>query len=308
MTDFRPVGRAPASRTRVGAAAIVAALAFLVGIGAAAWLASLRPQWFGRTGAVSPEPLAATPDPTPLPTAAPAASTGTSGALPPPPATTNAPADPATLASREQVLAAQLAALEVRTAAVSADAAAASGQAGRAEAMLVAFAARRAIDRGVGLGSIEAQLKARFLATQPQATATVVRSARAPVTLETLRQGLDAVAGDLVTRGGFLGSLRQELGALIVVHRAGTPSPLPADRLARARRLLDAGQVEPALAEVARLPGADQAGNWTAAARRWVDAHHALDTLETAAVMGQVAAVAPPAPAPVSAPAVPAAR
>ncbi len=87
-----------------------------------------------------------------------------------------------------------------------------------------------------------------------------------------------------------MASLRRELGNLIVLHRADTPSPLPADRLTRARRTLEAGHVEAALAEVARMPGADSAERWTTAARRYIGARQALDTIETAAILGQGAA------------------
>jgi hypothetical protein len=118
--------------------------------------------------------------------------------------------------------------------------------------------------------------------------------------LEDLRQGLDAIAPDIstVSSEGWWASLRRELGGLVVLREAGTPSPRPADRLARARRLLEGGQVEAARAEVARLPGAGDAGNWLQAADRYVTARHALDQIETAAIMGQaskptVAAVAP---------------
>jgi thioredoxin-like negative regulator of GroEL len=75
---------------------------------------------------------------------------------------------------------------------------------------------------------------------------------------------------------------------------------MPTDRLARARRLLEAGQVEAARAEVARLPGAAQAGNWMAAARRYVVARQALDVIENTALIGQAGQ---PQPAPVVIPA-----
>ncbi len=208
--------------------------------------------------------------------------------------------DPATLAGRETLLAAQLSAIEARTASVRADAAGASGQASRAEAMLIAFAARRAIDRGLRLGTLEAPLRARFGATQPEALGLIVGASRSPLTLEDLRAGLELLSTNLVIGSdGWWPGLRHELGSLIVIHRAGTPSPAPADRLARIRRLVEIGQIEAALAEVRRMPGADDAGNWIAAARRYVDVHHALDTIETAAIEGQaVPAAVPAAPPP----------
>ena len=102
--------------------------------------------------------------------------------------------------------------------------------------------------------------------------------------------GLDSIGPELTTGAatdGWLTSFRRELGNLIVLHRADTPSPLPADRLTRARRMLQMGQVEAALAEVARMPGAAQGGRWISAARRYIGARQALDTIETVAIQGQ---------------------
>ena len=96
----------------------------------------------------------------------------------------------------------------------------------------------------------------RFGTTQPQAVGTIIQAAGAPVTIEDLRVGLDAIAPELATGAasdGWLTSFRREMGNLFVLHRADTPSPLPADRLTRARRMLQAGQVDAALAEVARM-------------------------------------------------------
>lgn len=216
------------------------------------------------------------------------------------------------LSAREAALAAQLDTLEERTAGVGADAQAAAGNAARAEGMLVAFAARRALDRGVGLGYLEERLRFRFGASQPGAVAIVVQVAREPVTLDDLRGGLDTIGPDLVTGGlqnGIVASFRRELTNLVSLHRAGSPSPLPADRLGRARRLVESGRIEAALGEVARLPGAADAGRWAEAARRYIDSRHALDILEWAALAGQAAGtVAPPPARPVTAPPPPAAR
>ena len=204
--------------------------------------------------------------------------------------------DPLTLASRESTLAAQLTALEARTASVSVDATAASGQAGRAEAILIAFAARRAIERGMPLGYLEEELRRRFGTAEPRATLEITQSARQPLTLEDLRQGLDANSAELLSGkdDDLLSSLSRELRTLIVIHDAGTPSPIPADRLKRARRMLDAGQVGAALAEVQRLPGARRAGAWVAAARRYIETRGALDTIESAAILGRASPVVVP--------------
>ncbi|THG42095.1 hypothetical protein [Sphingomonas olei] len=215
--------------------------------------------------------------------------------------TSPAPAavDPATLAARESALAAQLAALEARTASLSMDVTQSQDRAGRAEAILIAFAARRAIEKGAALGYLEDQLRQRFGETQQKAVNTVIEAGRDPVTREGLRQALDANRSMLLNPGadGWFAGFMDELRRLVVLHDANTPSPLPADRLARAQRLLDAGQVEPAVEEVSRLPGGTQAANWSAAARRYIAARQALDTLETAAIVGTIPSSAPTAAA-----------
>lgn len=264
------------SRSRIGPALIFAILAFLIGLGLMAYAVRNTPGFFAGTPttAVAPPPVAA---PNAAQTAAP---------------TSTQQPDAATLALRESALAANLANLEARTAQVDADTAEAAVGAGKAEAILVAFAARRALDRGAGLGYLEGELRRRFGARFPREVNTVIRSARTPVTLENLRETLTATTPALLaTPSDWWSGLGSELRNLVVIHRADTPSPLPSDRLARAKRLLDTGNVEPALAEVERLPGAAAAGNWTAAARRWIDVRRALDTLETAAITG---AFAPP--------------
>lgn len=206
------------------------------------------------------------------------------------------PVDPATLVTREAALAGQLSALEARAAAVATDAAAAGAQATRAEALMLAFAARRAIDRGAGLGYLEEQLRTRFGRAQPRAVLIVTQAGRNPVTLEDLRQGLNAIASDLSRpeSRGWWRDLRRGLAELVVLRPEDAPSPAPADRLERARRLLADGRVEAARAEVARMPGAREAAEWMAAARRWTLAHQALDVIETAAILGQAQGQQPP--------------
>ena len=63
-----------------------------------------------------------------------------------------APIDLETVEAREVALTGRIAELEVRLASTATAAQAAAGNANRAEGLLVAFAARRALDRGLGLG------------------------------------------------------------------------------------------------------------------------------------------------------------
>lgn len=192
----------------------------------------------------------------------------------------------------------RVAALEARVGQVDTQSRAAVGNADRAEGLLVAFAARRALDRGVPLGFLEALLRQRFGATQPQAVGTIIAAAREPVTLQELQDGLAQVSPQLVTAGaeqGWWDAFRAELGSLIIVRREGTPSPVPAERLRRATRRLEAGQVDVALAEVQRLPGREAAREWALDARRYVLARRALDAIETAALLEPRTAPARPA-------------
>jgi hypothetical protein len=194
----------------------------------------------------------------------------------------------------------RVAQLEQRVEQIDQQSRSAVGNADRAEGLLVAFAARRALDRGVPLGYIEGLLRQRFGNSQRVAVGTIITAARQPVTLEELQQGLGEV-GQLLTGGGpnqtWWTALRAELGGLIAVRKSGAPSTLPAERLRRAQERVDAGQVDVALAEVLRMPGRDSAAEWVAAARRYVAARRALDTIETAALLE------PRNPAPVTEPA-----
>lgn len=285
MSDDQPTLTAPPRKLGWRTVAILGGTAFLAGLAAMALVLHYFPQWFGaKPVATVTLPIAAGSDGKQTPVVI-VPGTGTA----PPPAI-----DLDALSTRENDLAARLADLEARTASVGSQARAASGYATRAEGLMIAFAARRQIDRGQPLGYLAEQLRDRFGPGQPQAAGTIIQAAQDPVTIEDLRVGLDAIAAELRTGAasdGWFTSFRRELGNLVVLHRADTPSPLPADRLARARRMLEAGQVEAALAEVARMPGAAQADRWTKAARRYIGARQALDAIETAAFLGQGAPV-----------------
>lgn len=178
--------------------------------------------------------------------------------------------------------------LEERVGEIDNQSRAAVGNADRAEGLLVAFAARRALDRGVPLGYIEGLLRRRFGDSQRQAVATIITAARQPVTLDELQEGLQDVGPELTGVGpdqNWWNALKAELSGIITVRKAGTPSTMPAERLRRATRRLEAGQVDVALAEVLRMPGQANAAEWIANARRYVAARRALDTIETAALL-----------------------
>jgi hypothetical protein len=184
---------------------------------------------------------------------------------------------------------ARIAGIESRLSVIETQAQAAAGSAGRADAMLVAFAARRAIDRGVALGYLEPLLVQRFGAAHQGAVATIVTASRDSVRLDSLVSEYEALAPALRSGGpeeGWWDAFRREMGTIVSIHRADTPSPQPQARYDRALERLKAGEVDAALAETMRLPGAANAGKWVVRARRYIAAHRALDQIESAALLG----------------------
>lgn len=212
----------------------------------------------------------------------------------PPPVAAPAPAPQPLLPTSVE---SRLAAIEARLGAISRDAEAASENAGRAEALLIAFATRRALDKGLSLGYLEDQLQRRFGTEQPTAVATITAAAALPVTLEELRAELNDLGPKLISGsasgGGFWSGLSRELSELFVLRREGAPSPASSQRFARAQRLIDAGQVDEAVTVVESLAGRQLAATWIIDARRYAEARRALDLIETAAILDPQAAVAP---------------
>jgi hypothetical protein len=200
---------------------------------------------------------------------------------------------------------AKVAALEQRLADLNQQAIAASGQASHAEALLIAFAARRAVERGQALGYLENQLRVRFGNTQPNAVDRVVAAGRKPVTLGQLNEEFTALEPRLAGGAQNEGTwdwLSRQVGELFVIRHDDMPSPQPENRIARARLALAGGRVDAAIAEVERLPGKDAAADWLSHARDYAMTQNALDQLETAAL---AMPVAPPAVAATSAPIAP---
>ena len=266
---------APSSRrgTGWGTRLLVGLVLVLVGAAAAVWaLAHYQPA--ARFLGIAP---AAQAPATPRPVALSSAPFNQAAPLP--------PAQPSN---------AQIATLESRLARVENATQRAEGSAGRADALVVAFAARRAIDRGVALGYLEKLLVERFAARHPSAVATIISASHRPVRLNDLIAEYETLAPDL-RRGGpndsWWTNLQRSFGTLIEVHRASSPATNPDARYNRAMQRLSSGDVDQALAETMRLPGAGNAGPWVDKARRYVAVHRALDEIESAALM--------PGPAPV---------
>lgn len=189
---------------------------------------------------------------------------------------------------QERVQGQQIASIQTRLNAVENATARAEGSAGRADGLVVAFAARRAIDRGVALGYLENLLVDRFGAQHRAAVATIITASRQPVRLDDLIAEYDSLGPDL--RGGgpqdsWWTTVKREFGSLVEVHPADRPASNAAARYDYARQRLAAGNVDKALVETMRLPGAARAGDWIGKARRYIAAHRALDEVESAALL-----------------------
>ncbi len=221
--------------------------------------------------------------------AAPPAPDATPKAVVPSPAPVQLIAAPPLTAAESGAIAARLGLLEERLARITLAAESASGNAARAEALLVAFAARRAIERGFPLGSMEAQLRLRFGESQPNAVNSILSASANPVTAEQLAQHLDALRGVLVvdSQAGWLTRLGNSFSSLVVLRPADEPSARPTRRFERALRAIDNGRVDEAIMEIEAMPGhADPlAAAWLTEARRYNDARRALDLIETAAIL-----------------------
>ncbi|WP_338446422.1 hypothetical protein V5F89_01090 [Pelagerythrobacter marensis] len=259
----------------------VAVAAFLLGallVGYFAWRSGVD---FGMAGDEAPaqpvaEPVAGDGSASPAPLPSPSAT---------PPTVAEERAEQA--AEQQGGFDQRLAAAEQRLARLDLQAQAAAGNAARAEGLLIAFATRRALDRGAELGYLADQLRLRFGDAKPNAVNTIIEFSRNPVTLDVLVARLEGLAPQLTEAkdAPLLERIGHELGQLFVIRRETTPSPQPQRRIERARFFLESGRVNKAIEEVGKMPGAAQAERWIADAERYVAARQALDLIETSAVL-----------------------
>ena len=194
------------------------------------------------------------------------------------------------VAEQQGGLDARVAAMEQRLTRIDLQTQAAAGNAARAEGLLIAFATRRAIERGEPLGYLADQLRLRFGDARPNAVRTLIAASQDPITVDQLLARLDALApklADAPKEDGILSRLSRELSAAFVVRHENTPSPAAERRLERARLFLQSGRADDAVTEVRNLPNAAAAREWITDAQRYVAAHSALELLETAAVLDQ---------------------
>ncbi|MGV2496990.1 hypothetical protein [Pelagerythrobacter aerophilus] len=259
---------------------VVAVAAFLLGalvVGYFAWTSGFRFGW-GDASDVVEQPAEATPEPQPIlaptPTPSPTASAAASDTA-------------ERVAEQQGGIDQRLAAAEQRLSRLDLQAQAAAGNAARAEGLLIAFAARRSLDRGADLGYLADQLRLRFGDAKPNSVETIIAFSRNPITVDVLVARLEGLAPELTeaTDDPLIERLGNELSQLFVIRRETTPSPRPERRIERARFFLESGRVNKAIEEVRNLPGAEQAKRWIADAERYVAAQRALDLIETSAVL-----------------------
>jgi hypothetical protein len=193
------------------------------------------------------------------------------------------------VAEQQSGLDQRLAAAEQRLTRLDLQAQAAAGNAARAESLLIAFATRRAVERGAELGYLSDQLRLRFGDQWPNAVSTIINFSRDSVRLDELMARLEGLAPKLgqSSEGPSWGAFKRELKQLFVIRRQTTPSPTSAKRLERARWALEQGRLSAAIDEVKGMPGAATASRWIADAERYVKAMEALEVIETAAVLDQ---------------------
>ncbi len=187
----------------------------------------------------------------------------------------------------------RLAAAEQRLTRLQIEAQSAAGNTQRAEALLIAFATRRFVERGQPLNTyLVDQLRLRFGDDRPNAVNTIINFSRSdpPIRLDRLLARLDGLGPELkqTNEGVSWSGFTSEVGELLSIRRQTTPSPQPERRLQRARFALEQGRYQGAIDEVRAMPGAERAEAWIADAERLAAAMAALENIELAAVAGQV--------------------
>ncbi len=256
--ELTPPTQAPSSSVR--GLVIFAIVCFAIGIAAMFWLLT---EWTPARNFVLG-----------MPPAPPAVTAPAERPAPPP----VAPAPEASATPEEH-----MAKIEEKLAIIDQQADSASNDASRAERMMIAFAARRAIERGAALGYLEGALMRQFGGADANAVSTIIKGARAPVTLEQLEEGLDAAHAKMIAvapDAGWFSRIWQDIGSLAVIKREGDGRLTPDQHYDRARRALERDRVEVAIREVEALPGQAEAKPWLDRARRYVQVRKSLDRLE----------------------------
>lgn len=221
------------------------------------------------------------------------------GAVRPAPIAAPAVAQPARPLTETEAgtMAVRVAMLEERLSRIALSADSASGNAAKAEALLIALAARRALERGLPLGILDSQLRIRFGETQPRAVESIIAAGTNPMTEAMLAARLETLQARLrvPADAGLFDRVSAALDTLIVIHANDQPSPATPSRYQRARAALAQGRIDLAIAEIESTPGASDpaVADWLNSARLRNDAGRALDLIESAAILAPAGHVEP---------------
>jgi hypothetical protein len=258
---------------------ILPLLFFVGGVGVTGWVVTQTDLGRSIRGLESPAGIE------PIPAAA---------TLVPPLAPAPAAVAPPTLGTEAD---ARIAALELRLARIENSGGGISARSSQSDGLLLAFAARRALELGLPLGSLEQEISAHFGASQPHMVAAISAAARAPVTMAKLQMDLNDLAPKLIDGGdtGLWSRFSNGLAGLVTIRRNDATSADPSALVAQAQTALAASDVDGALQAVSRLSSRALAVEWMASARRFSEAQRALAALEKSAISGATEAqVAPP--------------
>jgi len=279
QTTTQPLPPPQATRRSVRALLLVALLAFALGAAAVGWLG-----WSGYFDSAPPEKSDVQPASAPKIEETETETETEAEAL-------GAPV--AELSAEEQLKAigtveGRLAMLEDRLSRLNLQADAASGNAARAEGLLIAFATRRIVDRGEPLRYLSDQLRLRFTNAQPRAVETIITFSEKPVTIDELGARLEALEPRLTAgtnEKSLWNTVTRELGELFVLRRDASSVMTPEARIDRAKVMLIAHRIPEAIEQVELLPGAKAADKWLIDAKRFANAQSAIDLIETAAML-----------------------
>lgn len=158
-----------------------------------------------------------------------------------------------------------------------------TGQSGIATALR----ARRMIEAGSSLGSIENQLDQKFGSRFPKAVEAINNLATSPVTLTELRDDMARGESRMIGRSSdanLWDRITLELDELFMLRERGEPSTSPAHILQRAEEDLAKGDLAGAIKKIQELPENDTTKNWLDDAQKYQNAQNALDIIERAAL------------------------
>ncbi len=177
--------------------------------------------------------------------------------------------------------------LDDRISRINVQAQQASGNANRTEAMLIAFAARRAIDSGSSLGYIADQLTFRFANTNQKDIDILIEASDNPIRLSALQNQIEQTSESLLSPNqdsNTWDTIKKEMSELFIIRKSGSPPPQPERRLERIKIALSSGDIKTAIAEMEYMPGAENTADWIASAKRYIRVQNALNAIERTAI------------------------